>query len=65
MQHFLSFGIDNRESNPPQSVLETNSPPWNICLYLEWMTGIEPALSAWKAEALAVELHPHGRDSEV
>lgn len=58
MQHFLSLGIDSRESNPPQSVLETNSPPWNICLYLEWIEGIAPSLSVWKTEVLLLD-HTH------
>ena len=33
--------------------------------FMERMTGIEPATSAWKAEMLASTLHPHGPASFV
>lgn len=43
---------------PSSTVLETVALPLNyirIFIKMEQITGIEPALSAWKAEVLAVE----------
>ncbi len=36
--------------------LRAHIPPWKI---VERVMGIEPTQSAWKAEILAIELHPH------
>lgn len=45
-------GTGSWESNPPHAVLETASPPWNICPYVEHRTGLEPVRPAWKAGML-------------
>lgn len=47
---------------PSSTVLETVALPLNyirIFIKMEWIMGIEPTLSVWKAEVLTVERYPH------
>lgn len=53
-----AYGTDSWESNPPHTVLETVSPPWNICPYIPQRAGRVPSISGG-------EKIPHGEGRAV